>query len=263
MVASVTRARHASRRFSVNVPAQRPPFPPVEPASAVAFFPDPRLLGPNEVAAVSRTMNPSIVLAAYRRGIFPWPVSSRVVPWVSPDPRAVLAIDRPLHWSRSLRRTLRSDAFTVTHDRAFRAVMKECGRLREDGTWITSDVMDTYSKLHDLGWAHSVEVWSTDDGSLVGGIYGVSIGGMFAGESMFHRRTDASKVAFAHLAQRLVRGGYLLFDVQVLTEHLASLGCESIPRREFLTRLDRALAVSARFTEDDEEAAQPQDPSQR
>jgi leucyl/phenylalanyl-tRNA--protein transferase len=192
-------------------------------------------------------MNPSIVLAAYRRGIFPWPVSPRVVPWVSPDPRAVLPLDGELHWSRSLRRTMRSPQFSVTHDAAFAQLIRECGRRRRDGTWITNDVIDTYTKLHELGWAHSVEVWSDDDGSLAGGIYGVAIGAMFAGESMFHRRTDGSKVAFAHLAERLQRNGYRLFDVQVLTEHLASLGCVSIERKEFLRRLDAAVTAVAKF----------------
>jgi leucyl/phenylalanyl-tRNA--protein transferase len=154
-----------------------------------------------------------------------------------------------LHWSRSLRRTLRSDAFRVTSDRAFREVVLECGRDRPDGTWITPDVVETYCKLHDLGWAHSVEVWSNDDQSLVGGIYGIAIGGMFAGESMFHRQTDASKVAFAHLAERLSARGFQVMDVQVLTDHLASLGCVAIGRKQFLDRLDHALTVSARFDE--------------
>ena len=194
-------------------------------------------------------MNPSVVLAAYRRGIFPWPVSQRVIPWVSPDPRAMRPLDTPMHWARSLRRTLRSEAFRVTHDQAFREVMIECGRERQDGTWITPDVLDTYGKLHDLGWAHSVEVWGADDGRLVGGIYGISIGAMFAGESMFHRRTDASKVAFVHLAERLASRGFALFDVQVLTDHLASLGCVAIGRREFLDRLERALPQVAKFAD--------------
>jgi leucyl/phenylalanyl-tRNA--protein transferase len=194
-------------------------------------------------------MNPSIVLAAYRRGIFPWPVSQRVVPWVSPDPRAVLPLEGTLHWSRSLRRTLRSPSFRVTHDQAFAQVIRECGRGRRDGTWITGDVVDTYTRLHELGWAHSVEVWDAEEDALVGGIYGIAIGAMFAGESMFHRRTDASKVAFAHLAERLRRNGYRLFDVQVLTEHLESLGCVSIDRKDFLRRLDGALVGVAKFAE--------------
>ncbi len=227
--------------------AGRPPFPPIEPPPVAAFFPDPRLLDTNEVAAVSRTMNPSVVLAAYRQGIFPWPASPRVIPWVSPDPRAVFPLEAPLHWSRSLRRTLRGAAFRVTCDQAFREVITECGRDRRDGTWITPDVIATYTRLHALGWAHSVEVWAADDGTLAGGIYGMAIGGMFAGESMFHRRTDASKVAFAHLAERLLAHGFALFDVQVLTDHLASLGCVNVGRATFLDQLEKALPIAARF----------------
>ena len=196
---------------------------------------------------MSRTLNPSIVLAAYRRGIFPWPLSSRVVPWVSPDPRAVRPLDQPLRWSRSLRRTLRSSQFQVTTNQAFRDVIVECGRDRSEGTWITTDLLDTYTQLHELGWAHSVEVWSSVDGSLVGGLYGIAVGGMFAGESMFHRVTDASKVAFAHTAERLQSRGFLLFDVQVLSHHLASLGCRAMSRREFLDRLIGAQTIRARF----------------
>lgn len=230
--------------------AARPPYPPIEPPAIAALFPDPRRLDDSDVVAVSRTMNPSVVLAAYRRGIFPWPASPRVIPWVSPDPRAMLPLDAPLHWSRSLRRTLRGARFRVTRDLAFRDVMIACGQDRDDGTWITPDVIATYCKLHELGWAHSIEVWSAEDGALAGGIYGMCLGGMFAGESMFHRRTDASKVAFAHLAERLTARGFAFLDVQVLTDHLASLGCITVRRRAFLDRLDDALALDARF--DDE-----------
>lgn len=212
-------------------------------------FPDPRQLGSSEVVAVSRSLPAAVVLAAYRRGIFPWPVSSRVIPWVSPDPRAIFRLDEPPHWSRSLRRTLRSALFTVTVNRAFHDVVSSCGRFREEGTWITPEVRAAYGSLHEMGWAHSVEVWAGDDGSLVGGLYGIAIGGVFAGESMFHRRTDASKVAFAHVAERCRERGFALFDVQVLTDHLASLGCVAIPRAEFLDRLDGALALQARFGE--------------
>jgi leucyl/phenylalanyl-tRNA--protein transferase len=209
-------------------------------------------MGRNDIAAVSRTLSPSVVLAAYRRGIFPWPVSQRLVPWVSPDPRAVFPLDDPPHWSRSLRRTMRRGIFTVTVNRAFRQVVEACGTDRDEGTWITPDVISTYVALHAMGWAHSVEVWAADDGSLAGGLYGIALGGVFAGESMFHRRTDASKVAFATVAERSRARGFSMFDVQVLTPHLESLGCMSIARAEFLDRLERALTVAARFGGDEE-----------
>ena len=227
----------------------RVPYPPIEPPGSSAVFPDPRKLGTNEAAAVSRTMTPSAVLAAYRRGIFPWPVSPRLVPWVSPDPRAIRPLDQPFHWSRSLRRTLRLGSFSVTVNRAFREVVIACAAQRAEGTWITPDVLNTYSELHKMGWAHSVEVWASDDGSLAGGLYGVALGGIFAGESMFHRRTDASKVAFVTVAERCQARGFALFDVQVLTDHLASLGCVAIRRHEFLDRVERSLALGARFGE--------------
>lgn len=227
-------------------PAPRLPYPPIEPPPATAAFPDPRRLGTSELAAVSRTISPGLVLAAYRRGIFPWPISSSVVPWFSPDPRAIFPLEPEPHWPRSLRKTIRRGTFTVTVDRAFRAVIQACSENRADGTWITPEVMATYVTLHALGWAHSVEVWAKD-GALAGGLYGVAIGGSFAGESMFHRQTDASKVAFVALVERLRARGFTLLDAQVLTEHLASLGCVAIRRDEFLDRLAAAQAIEARF----------------
>lgn len=194
-------------------------------------------------------MNPGLVLAAYRKGIFPWPVSSRVVPWVCPDPRAIFPLESEPRWPRSLRKALRKHTLTVTIDQAFEQVIRACGENRPDGTWITPDVIATYSTLHRLGWAHSVEVWA-DDGSLVGGLYGVAVGAAFAGESMFHRRTDASKIAFVALVERLRARGFLLLDAQVLTDHLAMLGCIEIPRTEFLTRLAAAQQITARFTDE-------------
>jgi leucyl/phenylalanyl-tRNA--protein transferase len=195
--------------------------------------------------AVGPDFSPGTILEAYRRGIFPWPQPNGLVPWVSPSPRAIFPLDREPRWSRSLRRTLRKHSFTITVDRAFRDVMLACGDERRDeeggGTWIIPEMLTAYTRLFELGWTHSVEVWDAD--SLVGGIYGIAIGGAFAGESMFHRRTDASKVAFAELVKRLKNTGFILFDAQVLTAHLASLGCIAIPRREFLMRLDRAVAM--------------------
>jgi leucyl/phenylalanyl-tRNA--protein transferase len=209
-----------------------------------------RTLGATEVVAVSRSLSAGLVLAAYRRGIFPWPVSTRVIPWVSPEPRAIFPLEPEPRWPRSLRKTFNRGGFTVTVDHAFHQVIAACGETRTDGTWITPEIVRTYGQLHELGWAHSVEVWATDDGSLAGGLYGIAIGGAFAGESMFHRRTDASKVAFVALVERLRARGFALLDAQVLTEHLASLGCVAVPRAEFLDRLAAAAALRVPFPEE-------------
>ncbi len=227
-------------------PAREVPFPPVEPPLVTVHFPDVRKLGHDELAAVSRTMSPSMVLAAYRRGIFPWPVNPRIVPWVCPRERAIFTLDHEPDWSRSLRKTIRKGTFTVTFDRAFDRVIEACATYRDGGTWITPAVFKAYSELHELGWAHSVECWS-DDGELAGGLYGLAIQGTFAGESMFHRRTDASKVAFVHLVERLRARGFALLDAQVRTDHLESLGCVVVPRAEFLDRLDAASSLQPRF----------------
>lgn len=223
----------------------KPPSPPIEPPPSRAKFPDPRRARGRDVLAVGIDFSPGTLLTAYRAGIFPWPHSPRVVPWCSPDPRAIFPLDAPPHWSRSLRRTLRHHAFEVTRDVAFRDVMRMCGETRPEGTWIIPDMLDAYVELHRLGWAHSVEVW--DQGELVGGIYGLAIGGLFAGESMFHTRTDASKIAFATLVAHLRERGFVLYDVQVLSDHLASLGCIEISRDAYLDRLAAALKVPATF----------------
>ena len=190
-------------------------------------------------------MSPSLVLAAYREGIFPWPVRQGVVPWASPDPRAVFPLQPARPWPRSVRRDLGS-GFTVTFDLAFERILRECGDRGAEGTWITPDVIATYGELHRMGWAHSCEVWRGD--ALAGGLYGLAVGALFAGESMFHRETGASKVAFAAVAGRLRAGGFELFDVQVLTPHLASLGCISIPRENYRKLAKSAVTRSARFS---------------
>jgi leucyl/phenylalanyl-tRNA--protein transferase len=216
---------------------------PVEPPRSRANFPDPRKAGRVEVLAVGSDFSPGTLLKAYRNGIFPWPQSPDIVPWVSPLVRAVRPLEEAPTWSRSLRRTLRKHPYKVTVDRAFKEVMLACGDERRDevgaGTWIVPEMVKGYATLHALGWTHSVEVW--EGAELVGGIYGIAIGAMFAGESMFHRRTDCSKIAFAGLVDRLRAGGFRLFDVQVLTPHLASLGCISLPRRVFLDQLAEAV----------------------
>ena len=223
------------------------PFPPVEPRAARVELPDPRA-AEGEVVAVSRTMSPGLVLQAYRKGIFPWPVREQLVPWVSPDPRCHFPLEKAGRWPRSVRRDLAS-GLLVSFDRAFEDVLRACGDQRKEGTWITSDLRKTYLELHRLGWAHSTEVWNAQ-GQLAGGLYGVAVGALFAGESMFHRDTGASKVAFARTAERLASRGFRLFDVQVRTDHLASLGCEEIARLEYLKKLEPALKETAHFGDD-------------
>lgn len=208
-------------------------------------FPDPRR-GP-VVVAVGEDFRPGTLLEAYRHGIFPWPhtfVDERgreehVVAWFSPDPRALFPLDREPHWSRSLRRTMKKKEWRITIDRAFEEVIVECGREREEGTWITSRLVKGYVALHELGWAHSLEVW--EESRLIGGIYGIAIGRAFAAESMFHRETDASKVAFANLAIRLRAGGYRIFDAQVQNPHLQSLGVIDVSRARYLDMLSEAV----------------------
>lgn len=232
------------------------PFPPIEPPPTGVRFPDPREEGAPDVLAVGADFSPGTLLSAYRRGIFPWPQGDAdrkkrpLVLWFSPDPRAIFPLDRPMPWSRSLRRRLRTHPWEVTLDTAFRDVVEACAEARRGHTWIIPALVDGYVRLHELGWAHSVEVWERDAAggrSLVGGIYGVAIGGLFAGESMFHARTDASKVAFASLAERLVASGFALFDVQVQNDHLESLGCVEVDRARFLAAAARATALPRRL----------------
>ena len=205
------------------------PFPPVDGA----------LVEPNGLLAAGGDLSPPRLLDAYARGIFPWFNDGDAVLWWSPDPRMVL-VPSELHVSRSLCRTIRSRQFLVTLDRAFRDVMQGCAgpRINQDGTWITADMMRAYARLADLGHAHSVEVWAGD--ALAGGLYGVAVGRVFYGESMFTRRSNASKVAVAWLARQLERWRFDLIDCQMPTEHLTSLGAREIPRADFLRRLARA-----------------------
>lgn len=223
------------------------PLRPSAPPSTGVRFADPRL-GPI-VLAVGEDFRPGTLFEAYRQGIFPWPhtfVDERgreehVVAWFSPDPRALFPLDAAPRWSRSLRRKLRTHPWTITVDRAFRDVVSACGTEREEGTWITPRLLDGYTALHELGWAHSLEVWEGE--RLVGGIYGVAIGRSFAAESMFHRETDASKVAFATLAERLREGGYTIFDAEVQNPHLESLGVIEVPRGRYLRLLEEAIST--------------------
>jgi len=190
------------------------------------------------IVAVGADLEPGTLLAGYRSGLFPMPFDRRRVAWFSPDPRGVLPLDG-LVVARSLRRSLRR--FDVRFDTRFADVIAACADPRRSGAWIDSAILAAYTKLHTLGWAHSVEVFDPASGALVGGLYGVRIGRLFAGESMFHRATDASKVALVHLVEHLRATGATLLDVQWRTDHLASLGVIEIPRDEYLQRL--AVAV--------------------
>ena len=208
-------------------------YPPVEPPAARVELPDASRANREGIVALSRTMTPGLVLQAYRKGIFPWPIMQGVVPWASPDPRAIFPLHPARAWPRHVRR-VRKLAFTVTFDQAFREVIVACGGTRAEGTWITPDTLATYTELHALGWAHSVEVW--DRGQLVGGLYGLAVGSLFAGESMFAAAVD-----------RLRKSGFTLFDVQVMSPHLGSLGCAEIPRSEYLRLVESAVEQPRRF----------------
>jgi leucyl/phenylalanyl-tRNA--protein transferase len=197
-------------------------------------FPDPETAGPDGLLAIGGDLGPERLAAAYRGGIFPWFDVDLPPMWWSPDPRCVI---RPgsLHVPRRLGRTLRQARFELSWNRAFRMVMEACAGLRADGTWIVPAMIDAYLELHRRGQAHSLEVWS--DGGLVGGLYGVQVGGLFAAESKFHRRTDMSKVALVAAVHSLFAAGIRLFDVQFRTEHLGRLGAVEIPRADYLREL--------------------------
>ncbi len=200
---------------------------------------------PNGLLAVGGLLTVPRLLAAYRRGIFPWYEEPQPVLWWSPDPRSVL-FPEELHVSRSLRKTLRRDRFRLDCDRRFRRVMLACAELRGDGlgTWIGEDMIDAYCELHELGYAHSVEVLD-ETGLLVGGLYGVAIGGAFFGESMFSRQSDASKVATVALVDILRRGGARIIDCQMESDHLNSLGARNIPRLDFERLLAQTIDEKA------------------
>jgi leucyl/phenylalanyl-tRNA--protein transferase len=216
---------------------------PEEPAPTQWHFPPATEADERGLVGVGADLQPGSLLAAYRSGIFPMPVPGRRrVAWWSPDPRGILPLDG-LVVSRSLRRSLRR--YSVRVDTAFSDVVRACAAPGRDGGWITADIAAAYVELHRLGWAHSVEAWDDERDDLVGGLYGVQLAGLFAGESMFHRRTDASKVALVGLVDLLRASGAALLDVQWLTPHLASLGAVEIPRSAYLARLADALDTPA------------------
>lgn len=214
---------------------QKPEFPPLETA----------LREPNGLIAAGGDLSPERLLAAYRRGIFPWFSEGEPILWWSPDPRMVL-VPSELKVSRSLRQRLRRGGYEIRVDTAFREVMLGCARPRrgQPGTWITRSMLAAYHALHRHGYAHSVETWI--DGELAGGLYGVAIGRVFFGESMFTRVTDASKLALVHLVRQLERWEFGLIDCQMRTAHLLSLGAREIPRAEFSRRLQQLIHYPVR-----------------
>ena len=214
-------------------------------APVVRYWQPPADAGPDGLVGVGGDLRPATLLAAYADGVFPWYNAGDPVLWWSPDPRGVIELPDGLHVSRSLQRTLKKGHFRTTANRAFVAVMAACGEDREGGTWVTPEMLAAYTELHRLGHAHSVEVWQGE--ALVGGTYGVSLGGVFAAESMFHRATDASKVALVALRDRLVAGGFVLWDVQLTNDHTARLGAVDMPREAYLGRLRAAVRGVAGF----------------
>lgn len=205
-------------------------FPPLDAAS------------PEGLLAIGGDLCPDRILSAYRRGIFPWFSGNQPILWWSPDPRAVL-LPSKIRISRSLKKNIRNRGFRITTDRAFVDVVKECAKDREQqkGTWITTEMRDAYTALHSRGHAHSVETWQ--NGKLVGGLYGISIGKAFFGESMFARVTDSSKTALVGLSTLLTTWEYHFIDCQVRSSHLDSLGAKCIPRNQFSKMLERAIQV--------------------
>ena len=220
-------------RISANPSDLR--FPPVEEST------------PDGLLAVGGDLRPERLLEAYCHGIFPWYEEDQPILWWSPDPRAVLFPDK-LHVPRSLDKTIRRGHFTVTLDTCFQEVMIQCAGPRpqypEGGTWITPEMIEAYTRLHELGHAHSIETWQ--EGNLVGGLYGVAISGAFFGESMFSRATDASKVALVSLIRQLQTWGFQIFDCQQASPHVMRLGAEEIPRRAFIEHLTAAMTIQDR-----------------
>lgn len=201
------------------------------------LFPSPEQASAEGIVAVGGDLQPERVMLAYRKGIFPWFESDDFLLWWSPDPRMVLFPDQ-LKISKSMRTVLRKKQFEVTFNKAFDQVVEACAKVKrfgQNGTWITPGLMKVYSTLHTQGHAHSVEVW--EEGSLVGGLYGIDLGTVFCGESMFSKSSNASKVALIFLVKELKKNKYKLIDCQVPTQHLASMGAEPISRSEFLTFL--------------------------
>jgi leucyl/phenylalanyl-tRNA---protein transferase len=204
-------------------------------------FPSVEKASPEGIVAMEGNLSPGMLLSAYKQGIFPWYSEGEPILWWSPNPRMVLFPEK-IHISKSMARTFKLEKFTFSMDNQFREVVNTCSgipRKHEDGTWITLEMKDAYAHLHKLGWGHSLEVWK--DNELVGGLYGLSIGSVFFGESMFFRERDASKAAFIVLSQTLGKLGFTIIDCQLYTAHLESLGAEKIDREEYLELLKEGL----------------------
>lgn len=207
---------------------------PVFSLSDQLIFPPPAYAEPDGLVAVGGDLEPERLLLAYRTGLFPWFNPGDPILWWSPDPRFMMK-PQEIKVSKSMRQVLNRGTFRITYDQAFEQVISQCKSIPRDGqpgTWITNDMKRAYCRLHDLGYAHSVEAWQ--EGNLVGGLYGVSLGGAFFGESMFAQVSNASKAAFIHLARHLETLGFSMIDCQVYTAHLESLGAKKVPREEFL-----------------------------
>lgn len=213
---------------------------PVFQLSEKLVFPPPELAEEDGLLAAGGDLSEERILLAYSMGIFPWYSDNSPILWWSPDPRLVL-MPAELRISRSLRQTIKRGIYTITTDTVFQEVIQNCAN-RDEGTWLTNEMRDAYIRLHNAGYAHSIESWH--DGKLAGGLYGIALGKVFFGESMFTNKPDASKVAFVTLVQRLVKYGFGIIDCQVATRHLKSLGAREIPRSEFIAVLKQALSIS-------------------
>jgi leucyl/phenylalanyl-tRNA---protein transferase len=210
--------------------------PPRDPGASVWKLPDPSAADDDGIVGVGADLEPATLVDAYRHGVFPWPHEGWPAhPWFSPNPRGVIW-PGAVHVSRSLRQRLRRSGWHTTVDAAFDTVIETCAeRGPDEGTWIWPEMQAAYRRLHQLGWARSLEVWDGDE--LVGGLYGVHVGGVFTGESMFHHSPDASKVALVDLVDRFSEAGGTAVDVQLMTEHLEAMGAVAIPRRDYLALL--------------------------
>lgn len=214
---------------------------PVFEISSAHVFPDPELADPSGILAVGGDLSPQRLLLAYRMGIFPWFNEGEPIVWWSPDPRMVL-YPQEVHVSHSMKKALREKIFTITFDTDFEAVITRCKqqiRPGQKGTWITQEILEAYLRLHEMGYAHSVEVWK--GGALAGGLYGVSLGSFFVGESMFSKVTNASKAGFILLAKTLQHLHFRMLDCQLHTPHLASLGAREISRKQYREELSECL----------------------
>lgn len=216
--------------------------------AATAMFPPVEQATPEGLLAIGGDLSSERLLDAYRRGIFPWYSAGQPILWWSPDPRAVLYLDK-FKVSRSLGKRIRNGPYSITFDQCFDRVVESCAAPRQKdpvgGTWITNEMVKAYGQLHHMGYAHSVETWHGN--KLVGGLYGLALGRGFFGESMFTRATDASKIALAHLIHRLRRWGFSFVDCQLTSPHILSLGAEAVPRQRFLLELGEALKAPDRI----------------